>query len=193
MKKRTICLATNNAHKVEELQQMLGDRFELLTLTDIGCFDEIPESSDSLTDNAIEKATYVFDKYGVDCIADDSGLEVDALQGAPGAYSARYAGPERSHEKNMDLLLRNLNDVNQRSARFRTVIALLIGGTLHTFEGIVDGEIIREKRGNQGFGYDPIFVPAGYERTFAEMSMEEKNPISHRGRAVEKLLHFLTP
>ena len=218
-----IVFATNNKHKLEEIRSILGDDFEVLSLSDIGCHEDIPETSDTLEGNAMKKAQYVFDKYGYDCFADDTGLEVDALGGEPGIYSARYAALDGddsiSHdsEANMAKLLRKLEGVENRKARFRTVIALLThpqslpkGGKCEVlssnisnenpspregnrvgFEGIVNGSIIRERRGGEGFGYDPIFQPDGYDQTFAELGSEIKNHISHRARAVEKLAHYL--
>lgn len=187
-----LCLATNNRHKIEELQAILGNKFELVTLEEIGCFDEIPETQPTMEGNSLQKAQYVYDHYGVNCFADDSGLEVDALGGEPGVYSARYAGEERSHAKNIEKLLANLEGVEDRSAQFRAVITLILDGKINQFEGIVRGKIIDELRGNGGFGYDPVFVPEGYDKTFAEMTMDEKNPISHRGRSVAKLVEFLS-
>jgi XTP/dITP diphosphohydrolase len=189
--KKVICLASNNEHKVEELKSLLGSTFEIKTLKEIGCEEDIEETANTMAGNSLSKAQYVYNTYGVDCIADDSGLEVDALNGEPGVYSARYAGEHGNHEKNMDKLLFNLKGQENRSARFRTVITLILDGGVEMFDGTVEGRIIEEKRGNQGFGYDPIFVPNGLETTFAEMSMEEKNPISHRGRATAKLIFFL--
>lgn len=187
-----LCLATNNRHKIEELQAILGNKFELVTLEEIDCFDEIPETQPTMEGNSLQKAQYVYDHYGVNCFADDSGLEVDALGGEPGVYSARYAGEERSHAKNIEKLLANLEGVEDRSAQFRAVITLILDGKINQFEGIVRGKIIDELRGNGGFGYDPVFVPEGYDKTFAEMTMDEKNPISHRGRSVAKLVEFLS-
>ncbi len=184
---KTICLATNNKHKVKELQEMLKGIFEVKTLEEIGCREEIEETAETFAGNSLIKAQYVFNKYKVSCIADDSGLEVEALNGEPGVYSARYAGEHGNHEKNMDKLLSKLEREKNRKAQFRTVITLILEGEVEMFEGIVEGEILKEKRGNQGFGYDPVFVPKGYNITFAEMSLEQKNPISHRGRAIAKL------
>ena len=204
-----IVFATNNKHKLEEIRSILGEDFEVLSLSDIGCHEDIPETSDTLEGNAMQKAQYVFDKYGYDCFADDTGLEVDELGGEPGIYSARYAALDGddsiSHdsEANMAKLLRKLEGVENRKARFRTVIALITtkdnspsligreGVGLLLFEGIVNGSIISERRGGEGFGYDPIFQPEGYDQTFAELGSEIKNHISHRARAVEKLAHYL--
>jgi XTP/dITP diphosphohydrolase len=188
---KKLCFATNNTHKVEEVQAVLGNRFELLTLKEIACNEELPETGNTLEANSLQKASYLFDNYQVDCFADDTGLEVTALQGEPGVYSARYAGEQRSHSDNINLLLKNLSGKTDRSAQFRTVITLIIDGKVEQFEGIVKGEIIETMRGNEGFGYDPIFIPEGFDRTFAEMTMEEKGKISHRGRAFEKLITFL--
>ena len=213
-----IVFATNNQHKLSEIRSILGDSIEVLSLKDIGCEVDIPETGTTLEENALQKAQYVYDHYHIDCFADDTGLEVDALDGAPGVYSARYASMENlsdqktqnsqntpiSHdsEANMTRLLKELGNNNNRKARFRTVIALIqkkdvcpCGCTsikeIHKFEGIVEGEIIRERRGGEGFGYDPIFQPDGYDKTFAELGMEIKNHISHRARAVAKLAAFL--
>ncbi len=190
-KEKTYCLATNNQHKVEELQQMLGGIFELKTLADIGCQDEIEEIESTLEGNSLLKARYIFDRYGINCIADDSGLEVNALNGEPGVFSARYAGEPSNPENNMAKLLSKLESFDDKSASFRTSITLIENGEVRQFEGIVKGEIIAEKRGSGGFGYDPIFIPEGLSKTFAEMSPEEKNPISHRGLAIAKLIDYL--
>jgi XTP/dITP diphosphohydrolase len=191
-----LCLATNNAHKVEELQALLGEKFQLQTLKEIGCFDDIPETANTFDGNSLQKAMYVWERFQIDCIADDSGLEVDALNGEPGVFSARYAGTpsvgeQVNHAKNIEKLLRNLKGIENRAAQFRSVITLLINGESHFFEGIIRGKITQERHGEKGFGYDPIFMPEGYDRTFAEMTMEEKNPISHRGLAVAKMIDFL--
>lgn len=200
--KKKIIFATNNQHKLDEIRAILGSSFEVVSLSDIGCHEDIPETGDTLEDNALQKAQYIFDKYHLDVFADDTGLEVDALNGAPGVYSARYAGDGHDSEANMQKLLAELGDNDQRKARFRTVIALIenrdvcpCGCTsikqIHRFEGIVDGEIIREKRGGEGFGYDPIFQPEGYSQTFAELGLDIKNHISHRARATQKLAEYL--
>jgi XTP/dITP diphosphohydrolase len=186
-----ICFATNNAHKIEEIKAILGSKFRLLSLVEIGCHEELPEERDTLEGNSLQKAEYVFNNYKVACFADDTGLEVEALAGAPGVYSARYAGEQRSAEDNMDLLLKNLEGKSDRKAQFRTVITLIQPGGLHLFEGKVEGTILKERRGTGGFGYDPIFLPSGFSKTLAEMSMEEKNQISHRARATKKLVEFL--
>ena len=186
-----LCFATNNAHKLEEIQAILGDSFELLSLNDIHCKEELPETGNTLEANSLQKAKYLYDNYQIDCFADDTGLEVQALGGEPGVYSARYAGSQRSHADNINLLLKNLVGITDRSARFRTVITLIQDGRVTQFEGIVNGKIIDELKGTQGFGYDPIFIPEGYNRTFAEMDLSEKGIISHRGRAFQKLVEFL--
>lgn len=186
-----LVFATNNKHKLEELQAMLGDKIKLLSLKDISCFEEIPEEQDSLEGNAGQKAYYVYNKFGHNCFADDTGLEIDALNGEPGVYSARYAGEEKSAEANMEKVLKKLTKIKNRTARFRTVISLVIDGEEQQFEGVVEGEIIEKKRGGSGFGYDPIFKPNGFSQTFAEMNLTDKNQISHRGRAVKKLVNYL--
>lgn len=198
-----IVFATNNQHKLDEIRSILGEKFEVVSLSDIGCNEEIPETGKTLEENARQKAQYVYDYYHVSCFADDTGLEVDALGGAPGVYSARYAGGEgHDSEANMTKLLKELGNNNNRKARFRTVIALIekkdvcpCGCTsiklVHQFEGIVNGEIIRERRGGEGFGYDPIFQPEGYDKTFAELGVDIKNTISHRARATQKLAEYL--
>ena len=187
-----ICFATNNHHKIEEVRQVLGDHFSLTSLLEIGCTEELPETRDTLEGNALQKAEYVFNNFSISCFADDTGLEVDALNGAPGVYSARYAGDQRNSDDNMRLLLENLGDRPNRRAQFRTVIALLQHGKDPVlFEGILPGKIITEKRGQQGFGYDPLFIPDSSTKTLAEMSMEEKNQLSHRAIAVKKLVEYL--
>ncbi len=185
-----LVFATNNAHKLEEVQQMVGDRFVLKSLADIGCDDDIPETGVTFQENAQQKTDYLFQKYQVNCFGDDSGLEIDALNGEPGVYSARYSG-SRDMEKNIDLVLEKLQDQENRRARFKTVISLFLNGEQHFFEGTVEGRIIASRTGTEGFGYDPIFIPEGYDQTFAEMSLEEKNKISHRSQAVAKLVGFL--
>lgn len=187
--KQKIVFATNNAHKLEEVATILGGDYEVLSLREIGCFTDLPETSDSFSGNALQKAQYVKQHYGYDCFADDSGLEVDALDGAPGVYSARYSGG--GSEANIDKLLYNLTGKNNRGAQFRTVIALLIGEEACFFEGVVRGVIVDEKRGEGGFGYDPIFVPEGYDLTFSQLGSDIKNRISHRAKAVEQLTHYL--
>ena len=188
---KTLVFATNNAHKLEEVRAILGNDFQIASLKEIGCHDEIPETADTLEGNAMQKAQYIKDKFGMDCFADDTGLEVDALNNAPGVFSARYAGPGHDSEANMKKLLHEMEGKENRKARFRTVIALLLDGKEYTFEGIVKGNIIEEKRGDSGFGYDPIFVPEGYDLTFAELGNDIKNNISHRAEAVKKLSAFL--
>lgn len=191
-----IVFATNNAHKLSEIRQILGHRIEVLSLSDIGCHADIPETADTLEGNALQKAEYVVDHYHISCFADDTGLEVDALGGAPGVFSARYAGGGHDSEANMSKLLGELGENNNRKARFRTVIALItLDGDhreVNTFEGIVEGQITHERHGDEGFGYDPIFQPDGYDKTFAQLGMDIKNHISHRARATEKLARFLS-
>lgn len=187
----TLVFATNNRHKLDEVQKIAGSHFRIRSLSEIGCHEEIPETADTLEGNALLKARYVKEHYGYDCFADDTGLEVEALGNAPGVYSARYAGEEKSPEANMRKLLAALEGKTNRKARFRTVIALILNGKETLFEGIVQGEIIEEKRGASGFGYDPVFVPEGYAQTFAEMGNETKNAISHRAEAVKKLEAYL--
>ena len=191
-----IVFATNNAHKLSEIRQILGHRIEVLSLSDIGCHADIPETADTLEGNALQKAEYVVDHYHISCFADDTGLEVDALGGAPGVFSARYAGEGHDSEANMTKLLGELGENNNRKARFRTVIALItLDGDhreVNTFEGIVEGQITHERHGDEGFGYDPIFQPDGYDKTFAQLGMDIKNHISHRARATEKLARFLS-
>ena len=190
--KRKLVFATNNAHKLEEISAILGDKVEILSLKDIHCQVDIPETADTLEGNSLLKAQYIREHYGMDCFADDTGLEVEALNGAPGVYSARYAGGEgHDSEANMRRLLKELVEKENRKARFRTVIALILNGEVHQFEGTVEGHILREKRGSSGFGYDPVFVPEGYTESFAELGEEIKNQISHRARAVQKLAEFL--
>ena len=189
--KKKLVVATNNAHKLEEISAILGDEMELLSLKDIHCNADIPETADTLEGNAIQKANYIYKNYGMDCFADDTGLEVEALNGAPGVFSARYAGDGHDSEANMQKLLKELEGKENRKAQFRTAICLIMEGKEYLFEGIVKGSIIEEKRGGAGFGYDPIFVPEGYDQTFAELGNDVKNTISHRARAVEKLCAFL--
>lgn len=189
---RKLVFATNNAHKLEEIRAILGDKVEVLSLKDIQCDVDIPETADTLEGNAVLKAEYIYRHYGLDCFADDTGLEVEALNGAPGVYSARYAGGEgHDSEANMRKLLAEMEGKTNRKAQFRTAICLIEGGAEHLFEGVVKGEIIEEKRGASGFGYDPVFMPEGYTETFAEMGSEEKNRISHRARAVQALCTYL--
>ena len=189
-KMKDLVFATHNAHKLEELRAILKD-FNIIGLNDINCHEEIVEDADSLDGNAKIKANFVTDNFHIDCFADDTGLEVDALDGAPGVYSARYAGEGCSYQDNVNKLLQALEGVENRKARFRTVIALNLDGEQYLFEGKVEGVITKEQHGEKGFGYDPIFLPDGFDQTFAEMSMDVKNKISHRGRATQKLIEFL--
>lgn len=186
-----IVFASNNKNKIIEIQKMLPETIQILSLEDIGCDEEIPETADTIEGNAILKANYVTQKYGFDCFADDTGLEVLALNNAPGVFSARYAGEQKNAEDNMNKLLFELKGIANREAQFKTVIAININGKQHLFTGIAKGEITLEKSGNQGFGYDPIFKPLGYNNTFAEISLDEKNRISHRGKATQMLIDFL--
>lgn len=189
---KKLVFASNNAHKLSEIRAILGDRIEIISLSDLQCHDEIPETADTLEGNALIKARYVWEHYGLYCFADDTGLEVEALGGAPGVYSARFAGEHASFEDNVSLLLERLSGVAApRRARFRTVIALIDEYGTHFFEGSVDGEITLERSGDHGFGYDPIFRPEGREETFAQLTEQEKNSMSHRGRAVQKLVRYL--
>ena len=188
---KEIVFATNNIHKLSEIREIIGDKFDILSLQDIGCNEDIPETASTLEGNAEIKARYVKEHYGYDCFADDTGLEVEALNGAPGVLSARYAGEAHDSQANMDLLLKNMRCEENRNARFRTVIALLVNDELTLIDGIVEGEIMLEREGEGGFGYDPIFKPIESEFTFAQMSSEEKNKISHRGRATAKLIEKL--
>ena len=189
---KKLVFASNNAHKLSEIRALLGDRIEIISLSDLQCHDEIPETADTLEGNALIKARYVWEHYGLYCFADDTGLEVEALGGAPGVYSARFAGEHASFEDNISLLLERLSGVAApRRARFRTVIALIDEYGTHFFEGSVDGEITLERSGDHGFGYDPIFRPEGREETFAQLTEQEKNSMSHRGRAVQKLVRYL--
>ncbi|OMP32766.1 non-canonical purine NTP diphosphatase [Mangrovimonas sp. DI 80] len=186
-----LVFATNNLNKLKEVQKLIPSNIQLLSLKDIDCLEDIPETQNTIEGNAIQKANYIKENYGYDCFADDTGLEVEALDGAPGVYSARYAGPQRNANDNMDKLLEALENHSNRKAQFKTVIALSINGGQHTFTGICKGDITQEKAGAAGFGYDPIFKAEGYNLTFAEISMEEKNSIGHRGRAVSQLVNFL--
>jgi XTP/dITP diphosphohydrolase len=188
---KELVFASGNDNKVAEVEFKMGGSIKLRGLKSIGCTEDIPETGDTLEENAIMKARYVWENFGVSCFADDTGLEVESLQGAPGVLSARYAGPQRNTRDNMALLLSNLSDKSNRRARFRTVICLIDNGVEHLFEGIVNGTIIEQGRGEEGFGYDPIFLPDGSDKTFAEMSMVEKNDLSHRGRAIAALKQFL--
>ncbi len=186
-----IVFATNNPNKILEIQSMLPDNIEIISLENIGCQEDIPETSDTIEGNAIQKANYVLEKYGYDCFADDTGLEVEALNNEPGVFSARYAGEQRNAGDNMNKLLSNLENKSNRNAQFKTVICLNLNGKQHLFTGIASGKIISEKTGNGGFGYDPIFQPDGYDKTFAEISIATKNEISHRGKATKQLIEFL--
>ena len=186
-----IIFATNNKHKLKEVQAVLGDGYRLVTPSELGITEEIPEDRPTIEGNASQKSHYLYERTGADCFADDTGLEVEALGGEPGVRSARYAGPGHDSERNMELLLRNMEGITDRRARFRTVISLILDGKEYLFEGVIKGEIIKEKRGDSGFGYDPVFVPEGYDRTFAELGNEIKNQISHRALAVNKLCEFL--
>lgn len=189
--KKTLVFVTNNAHKLKEIREILGNQFELLSLSDLNIEEEIPETADTLAGNALQKARYILNRTHYDCFADDTGLEVEALQGAPGVYSARYAGENASFDDNMNKLIQALEGQTNRKACFKTVIALVLNGEEQLFEGRVPGQILGEKRGKEGFGYDPIFQPEGFDLTFAEMDAALKNSISHRGRAVRKLVDFL--
>ena len=191
MKKKFV-FATNNAHKLEEVTAILGDKIELLSMKDIHCHADIPEPADTLEGNALLKARYIFENYNMDCFADDTGLEVEALNGAPGVYSARYAGDAHNSEANMRKLLQDMEGIENRKAQFRTVFALIINGKEHLFEGIVKGEITKHRCGSSGFGYDPVFIPEGYTQTYAEMGNTLKNKISHRALATNKLCNFLS-
>ena len=186
-----LVFATNNLHKLKEVQEMLSDSIEVLSLKDIGCFEDVEETESTLEGNAKLKADYITEKYGFDCFADDTGLEVEAIDGKPGVYSARYAGAHGNAEKNMEKLLNELQNKSNRKAKFRTIIALNLRNKQYLFEGICEGEILNEKTGVKGFGYDPIFKPSNASCSFAEMNSEEKNIISHRGIAIQKLVQFL--
>jgi XTP/dITP diphosphohydrolase len=186
-----ICFATNNPHKLQEVSNLLGDSFRILSLRDIGCEDELPETHETLEGNSFEKAEYVHRHYAIPCFADDTGLEVNVLNGAPGVYSARFAGPQKDSHDNIKLLLEKLKGSTDRLARFRTVITFISGRDVHRFEGIIHGKIADQLRGSSGFGYDPVFIPEGYDISFAEMNLEQKNRVSHRGIAIRKLVDFL--
>jgi XTP/dITP diphosphohydrolase len=186
-----LVFASNNKNKILEIQSMLPDTIKILSLESIGCHEEIPETADTIEGNAILKANYVTRNYGYDCFADDTGLEVDSLNGEPGVFSARYAGEQRNAEDNMNKLLETLSDKDNRKAQFKTIIALNLNNKQHLFTGIARGEITLEKKGNQGFGYDPIFKPEEYQETFAQLSLDTKNKISHRGKATLQLIDFL--
>jgi XTP/dITP diphosphohydrolase len=186
-----IVFASNNKNKIHEIQSMLPENIQIVSLESIGCFEEIPETADTIEGNAILKANYITQKYGFDCFADDTGLEVDSLNGQPGVFSARYAGEQKNADDNMDKLMKELSGKPNKNAQFKTVIALNFKGKQHLFVGIASGKITSEKMGTGGFGYDPIFKPSGYEKTFAELSLEVKNEISHRGKATKLLIEFL--
>ena len=188
-----LCFATNNPNKLAEIQDILGDQFELVGLQDIGCEEELAEDQTTLEGNSLQKAQYVYNQYGVNCFADDTGLEITSLEGEPGVYSARYAGDQRNNGDNMALVMERMEGKPDRAAQFRTVITLIVDGEQKQFEGVAKGEIITEQLGKEGFGYDPIFKPEGYQKTFAEMSRIEKNKISHRGRAIRHLIDYLKP
>lgn len=183
--------ATNNKHKLEEINNLLASTYIIKSLGEVNIFDELPETHETLEENAVEKAMYVYEKYNYDCFADDTGLEIEALNGRPGVYSARYAGETCSYDDNVNKVLEEMSTLQNRKAVFRTVIALVENGLIKTFEGKVEGEIIVDKKGNKGFGYDPIFKPVGYEQTFAEMDLEMKNRISHRARALENFINYI--
>lgn len=186
-----LVFATNNKNKIKEVQALIPEHIKLLSLEDIGCTEDVPETQNTIEGNAKQKAEYVKERYGYDCFADDTGLEVSALNGEPGVYSARYAGAQRDANDNMDKLLVNLENKDYRNAQFKTVVALHINNALHSFTGICEGEITMTKQGEKGFGYDPIFKPMGYTQTFAEMTLEIKNKIGHRGKAVAQLVNYL--
>ncbi|MCB2220826.1 MAG: non-canonical purine NTP diphosphatase [Bacteroidetes bacterium] len=186
-----LVFATNNEHKLDEIRHILDSSIRIQSLTEIGCMEDIPETANTLEGNAQLKANYIHEKYNLDCFADDTGLEIEALGGKPGVFSARYAGPGHNHQKNMDKVLVELGGEINRKAQFRTVIALILDGKKYSFEGIVEGKILTEKHGDKGFGYDPIFQPDGFNVSFAEMDLKDKNEISHRGKAVRKLVDFL--
>ena len=186
-----LVFATNNSHKLKEIKAILTNDFEILSLNDIGCTEDIPEDYFTLEENACAKARYIYDKYGYDCFADDTGLEVETLNGDPGVFSARYAGEAKDPVKNMEKVLLNMEGATNRKAQFKTIIGLIEGGDIKFFEGIIKGSIINHPRGEKGFGYDPVFQPDGYEETFAEMSLDKKNAISHRAIAFSKLVEYL--
>lgn len=188
---KKLVFATNNLHKLEEVRNIIGNSFEILSLSDINCNDDIPETADTFEGNALIKARHIYNKYKMNCFADDSGLEVDALDGAPGVHSARYATEGHDHEANINKLLGALNGKENRDAQFRTVAALIIDGKEYIFDGIIKGSITKKRAGNNGFGYDPVFMPKGYDKTFAQMTDKEKNSISHRAIAMNKLNEFL--
>jgi len=186
-----LVFATANKNKVREIQQIMGDQYNFLSLEDIGCTEDVPETQETIEGNALQKARYVYEKYGMNCFSEDTGLQVEKLNGAPGVYSARYGGPQRDSNDNIDKVLRELGDTQDRNAQFKTVIALIVDGKEYTFEGTVEGTILKERIGSGGFGYDPVFLPNEGNKTFAQMTAEEKDKISHRGRATAKLKEFL--
>jgi len=188
--RKILVFATNNQHKLEEVQQLVGEGFQLRSLNDINCTEDIPETGATFEENAVQKSCFIYERYKIDCFADDSGLEIEALNNEPGVYSARYSG-SRDPEVNLQLVLDKMKGITNRKARFRSVISLIIDGNAYLFEGTADGEIRHEKAGSAGFGYDPIFQPEGYDITFAEMDMVQKNRISHRGKAIARLVKFL--
>lgn len=188
---KQLVFATANPNKIREIKHLMGDSYNFLSLTDIGCHEDIPETRPTIEGNALQKAEYVLNNYKKDCFSEDTGLLIDALDGHPGVYSARYAGEQKNSEDNIDKVLEELGNQQNRSARFKTVIALILDGKSYTFEGIVEGEILSARQGNGGFGYDPIFLPKGYTKSFAEMTADEKSEISHRARAMRKLHDFL--
>ncbi len=187
-----LCFATNNKHKIKEVAFAINNKITILSLSDIGCFEELPETRDTLEGNSLQKAEYVYTNFNIPCFADDTGLEVYALNNAPGVYSARYAGDHKNSDDNINLLLQNLKGVSDRRAQFRTIFTLIGLDKIYTFEGIVKGTITTERKGTGGFGYDPVFIPQGHTKSFGEMSLEEKNQLSHRAIAVSKLVSFLT-
>jgi XTP/dITP diphosphohydrolase len=188
---KEIIFATNNLHKLQEINQIIAEQYKVLSLSDIGFKEEIPETAPTIEGNALQKASFIYERFQLDCFADDTGLEVDALDGAPGVYSARYAGANCSYSDNVNKLLEAMQGVSTRKARFKTVIACFLNGKTHTFEGIVNGQILTKPQGGGGFGYDPVFLPDGFDQSFAEMPAPLKNSISHRGIAVRKLVAFL--
>lgn len=186
-----LVFATNNLNKLKEVQSLMPSSIKLLSLKDIGCFEDVPETQDTIKGNAIQKAEYIKQHYGYHCFADDTGLEVETLNNEPGVYSARYAGPKRDANDNIDLLIKNLKDKPNRNAQFKTVVALHLNDKIETFTGICKGEITKDKKGDKGFGYDPVFMPNGYSETFAEIDLKLKNEIGHRGKAITQLVEFL--
>lgn len=188
---KQLVFATANPNKVREIKHLMGDAYDFMSLTDIGCHEDIPETQPTIAGNALQKAEYVLDNYGKNCFSEDTGLLVDALDGRPGVYSARYAGDHKNSDDNIDKILEELGDSQNRTARFKTVIALVLDGKSHTFEGVVEGTILSARQGAGGFGYDPVFLPKGFDKSFAEMTADEKGEISHRGRAMRKLHDFL--